>query len=77
MAVDLWGDKIVTHPAAIGQKKKKKSVGAGEGLTRLPDTLGSGQSVAEDPLVPQTSKTVDDIPALVQNRPLDLVLVGV
>lgn len=53
------------------------AVSAGEGLTWLPDTLRSGQSVAEDPLVPQTSKTVDDIPALVHNRPLDLVLVGV
>lgn len=52
-------------------------MGADDGLTWLPDTLRSGQGVTEDPLVPQTSEAVYDVPALVQNRPLDLVLVGV
>lgn len=52
-------------------------IGADEGLTWLPDTLRSRQRVTEDALVPQTSEAVYDVPALVQNRPLDLVLVGV
>lgn len=45
------------------------------GLTWLPDTFRSGQSVTEDAFVPQTSKPVYDAPALVQHRPLHLVLV--
>lgn len=46
-------------------------------LTWLPDAFWSGQSVAEDALVPQTSKPVNDTPALVQHCALHLVLVCV
>ncbi len=45
------------------------------GLTWLPDTFRSGQSVTEDAFVPQTSETVNDTPTLVQHRALHLVLV--
>lgn len=71
MAVDLWFDKMSGTCCSLAVKS------VGDRLTWFPDTLRRRQSVTEDPLVPQTSEAVDDVSALVQNRPLDLVLVGV
>lgn len=76
MLISSFGDGRITSNSRRN-KAVNRSCGDDRGLTWLPDTFRSGQSVAEDAFVPQTSEPVDDTPALVQHRALHLVLVGI
>lgn len=52
---------------------KKTNGGNTAILTWLPDALWIGQGVTENPLMPKSTKTMDDITSLVKNLTLHFV----
>lgn len=52
---------------------KKKNGGNTAILTWLPDALWIGQGVTENPLMPKSTKTMDNITSLVKNLTLHFV----